>query len=120
MQDVFTGLFLLVFVSTFATGIWSTFARRRAAQRMALRAGLNPQDAAATAMLTADGLDATYMVSATRPGYSGGTGAAVSHDVTTASKTVEDRLRELSQLKAEGLVSDEEYKTQHRAIVSSV
>jgi hypothetical protein len=117
VQDVFTGVFILVFVGTFATGIWSTYARTRAARRMAVRAGLDPQDAAATALLTPDGLDTTYLVSATRPGYAGTTASPA---VLTSSKTVEDRLRELDQLKAEGLVSDEEYAAQHKAIVSTV
>ena len=63
-------------------------------------------------------LDATYLVSATRPGYAMATGPVASPDGT--AKTVEERLRELNQLKSEGLVSSEEYETQHRTIVSSV
>lgn len=115
----FYAIFAAVFVSTFGMGIWSTFARARAARRMAARAGLDPRDAAATAMLTADGLDATYLVSATRPTYAA-SGAASPVAGGVAQKTVADRLRELDQLKANGLISDDEYATQHKAIVSSV
>lgn len=117
MQDVFTGVFFLIFVGTFATGIWTTFARKRAAQRMAIRAGLNPQDAGATAMLGGDGLDTAYLVSATRPGYAA---TAAEPAVTASPVSVEERLRELTQLRAEGLVSDAEYEAQHKLIVSSI
>jgi hypothetical protein len=114
-------LFYIIFASMFlysiGMGIWTTVARNRAARRMATRAGLNPQDAASTAMYTPDGLDATYLVAATRPGYPAG-GAAPSNPAST--KSVADRLRELDNLKASGLISDDEYNAQHKAIVSSV
>lgn len=117
-EYLFYAIFAVFFVSTFGMGIWSTFARARAARRMAARAGLDPRDAAATAMLTADGLDATYLVSATRPAYAAGDASPAVGGV--AQKTVADRLRELDQLKANGLISDDEYTSQHKAIVSSV
>lgn len=121
---LFYAVFAAAFISSCAGSVWATFARARAARRMAERAGLNPQDAASTAMLTADGLDATYLVSATRPAYAA---AAASGSLTgsnagsaAAAHTVEDRLRELDRLRDGGLISDEEYKAQHKAIVSSV
>lgn len=117
-EYLFYAMFAAVFVSSFGIGIWSTIARARAARRMAARAGLNPQDAAATAMFTADGLDATYLVSATRPTYAAGSPAP--QVSPTAGKTVEERLRELEELKTDGLISNDEYATQHKAIVSSI
>ncbi len=114
MKYVVPVIFVGFFVVTFGMGIWSTVARNRAARRMATRAGLNPQDAAATAMYAPAGLDATYLVAATRPGYAAGSAAPA------GSKSVEDRLRELDHLKAEGLLSADEYAAQHKAIVSSV
>lgn len=117
MPFFFFGGFPIVFLFPFVFAIVVTILRTRAARRMAARAGLNEQDAAATAMLTGNGLDATYLAANLRPpmvlaGPASGAGSP--------PRTVEDRLTELDRLKQEGLITAAEYQSQRQTIVRGI
>lgn len=78
---------------------------------MARRAGLNPDDAVATALLTENGLDATYLAANLRPQY---------HKPAPGPRSVESRLQELRSLLDQGLVSQTEYDERRAAILAEI
>lgn len=115
--NLFGSIFFLMFFAPFVLAIVGMVYRTRAARRIAIRAGMNEQDAAATALWGSPGLDTTYLAANLRapaPTVPMGPPRPV------PPKTIEDRLRELERLKAEGLVTQGEYDAQRKAIVGSV
>lgn len=96
-----------------AAGIAMTIYRVTMARQMAEDAGLDPDRATAMTLLSDDGLDATYLASSLR-----GTGPAAG--AQPAGRSANERLRELEQLRDEGLVSAAEYEARRQAILDSI
>ena len=117
MPFFFFGGFPVFFLFPFVFAIVAMIVRARTARRMAARAGLNEQDAAVTAMLTNNGLDATYLAANLRaPSAPGG----ALPPQPAPPRTVEERLAELDRLRHEGLITAEEYSSQRKTIVGGI
>jgi hypothetical protein len=84
------------------------------ARRMATEAGMGPGHATAMTLLTDDGLEATYVASSVRGNR------AAEPAPATPTRSAGDRLRELEQLRNEGLLTPAEYDARRQAIVDSV
>ena len=102
---------LAVLMAVAGTGM--TIYRVTMARQMAEDAGLDPDRATAMTLLSDDGLDATYLASSLR-----GTGPAAG--AQPAGRSANERLRELEQLRDEGLVSAAEYEARRQAILDSI
>jgi Short C-terminal domain len=109
------GWFIAVFIVFVMAAIGMTIWRVSVARRMAEDAGLDPKRATAVAMLSNDGIDATYLAS-TLASHSR---AQPPHPAQVA-KTAEQRLQELQALRDKGLVTDDEYETQRQKILGSI
>lgn len=107
-------LFVLVLLVAVAMFVW----RISLARRVARSTGLDPDQATELAILGEHGLEAGYLAGQLRrtatpaPREPAGT--------TTAPRSVESRLRELDQLRAQGLVTPEEHDARRRAILDSL
>ena len=104
--------FVILFVLMILAGIGITVWKVSASQKMARSAGLDPGLATGVTLLSDDGLAATYLASSLRQ-----------HPATTPPATTPDtaaRLQELARLRAQGLVTDEEYAARRQAIIDSV
>lgn len=101
---------VLVAVAGIASMLW----RVSMARQMARDSGMDPDRAAAMSMMSDDGLEATYLASSLRdrPTETASAGSP--------ARTVAERLRELDQLRADGLVTPEEYETRRSAILDSI
>jgi hypothetical protein len=106
----FVALFVLVIVGGVGFSIWKV----SMARRMATEAGLDPDRATAVTLLSDDGLDATYIAASIR-GHQ-----ASEPSPAPPTKSAADRLRELEQLRDDGLVTAGEYDTRRRAIVEAL
>jgi Short C-terminal domain len=93
-------------------GIGVTLYKMSMARQMAAEAGMDPDRAAAVTLLD-DGLDATYIATSLR-------GQSAPQPAAPPSKGAAHRLRELQQLRDDGLVTPAEYEARRRAIVESV
>ncbi|KAA1418306.1 SHOCT domain-containing protein [Mumia zhuanghuii] len=84
------------------------------ARDIARRSGMDPDKAAAMTLLSDDGLDATYLAANLRD--------RDPSDVQQAApaRTPRERLRDLTELKAQGLVSEDEYAQRRAAILDSI
>jgi hypothetical protein len=97
--------FLLVLLLGVAGTVW----RVRAARSMARSADLDEGAAGRMALVSEDGLAATYLASSMR----GPAAAPVVRDTAT-------RLRELDRLRDEGLVTETEHASRRAAIIAEV
>ncbi|GAA1476012.1 hypothetical protein GCM10009623_04580 [Nocardioides aestuarii] len=97
----------LMLVVAVASAVW----RASTARRMARDAGMSEGDATAMALLTDDGLAATYTASSIRAGDDAPTAAPAS---------AEARLSELRGLLDQGLVTQEEYDAARRRIIDGL
>ena len=111
----FGAMFVLVLLVGVAMCAW----RISLARRVARSTGLDPDQATELAILGEHGLEAGYLAGQLRrtpatpaPAEPAGT--------TTAPRSVESRLRELDQLRAQGLVTPEEHDARRRAILDSL
>jgi hypothetical protein len=109
MPGEFVGLFVLALLVGGGLTAW----RVSTARDIARRAGLDPDDATATALLTQNGLDATYLAASLRQN-----GHATPPPVQP--KSTEDRLHELTRLHAQGLVTQAEYDERRSAILAEI
>lgn len=107
MGSGFVALFILVAMIGIAVTIW----RVGTARRMARSAGMDVGDATAMTLMTDGGLESTYLASSLR--QSPGTSAP-------AARTPEVRLRQLQDLRDQGLVTEEEYAERRRAILDEL
>ena len=82
------------------------------AQRLAKQAGLDPGTATQVALLSDNGLDATYLASSLRQ-QSTAAPAPEARDAST-------RLAELKSLLDQGLVTQAEYDARRQAIIDAV
>ena len=96
-------------------GLALTIYRVSMARGMAREAGLDPDRAAAVRLLTKEGLDATYVASTLRDRQ-----APAPSPAPQPEESASERLRELQQLRDDGLVTADEYDARRRAIIESV
>jgi len=108
------GWFIGLFVIAIVVGIGMTIYRVSLARDMARRAGLDPDDATATTLLTNNGLDATYLATSLRQGQSPAASMAA------APKSAESRLQELQHLLDQGLITQAEYDDRRRAVLADI
>lgn len=109
------GWFVAAFVLMVVAGIGLTLWRVTLARQVAEQSGLDPDQATAMTLLSDDGLDATYLAaSLRRPTTPTPQGPA------SGGRSAADRLRELQQLRDEGLLGVEEYDVRRRAILDSL
>ena len=104
----FGGAFAAMFLVVLLVGIGGAVWRVTTARRIARRSGMDPGDAGRTAALTDDGLEATYPVANLRGNRPQG------------ARAVARRLRELQQLRDQGLVTEAEYAERRTAILDSL
>jgi hypothetical protein len=112
-QGAASGIMVLALIGVVA-GIGVTVWRLSLARRMAAESGMDPDRATAMTLLSDDGLDATYLASSLR-----GTSSA-DQSAQRPSRGAEDRLRELQQLRDDGLITAEEYDVRRTAIIDAI
>ena len=104
--------FALVVVIGVASAVW----RVSTARRMARDAGLDERDASTMALLSDQGLSTTYLASSLRARQQ----AAQGPQQSDAVRPVAERLRELTALRDDGLLTEAEYAERRRAILDEV
>lgn len=109
----FAFFFVLIIVVGIATTVWKVSTARRVAQQ----SGMDPNDATAMALLTDNGLEATYLASNLRPRATPPTTPPAAAPATT---TTADRLRELASLLDQGLITQAEHDARRQAIIDGV
>jgi len=117
------GFFFLLWIVAGVFGIIKLVARQRAARTIAMSHGLNPEEAAATTLLTPNGLDATYLAANLRPTPEAPTHYApppLAPTPLNAAHNVEARIHELNLLKQQGVITEDEYNTRRQAIISEI
>jgi hypothetical protein len=105
---------ILGIVGTIVVVAW----RVTTAQRLAKGAGLDPRLATQMALLSDDGLDATYLASSLRQPPVGATSAPGAPP--PAARPIADRLAELASLRDRGLITQAEHDERRRAILGEV
>jgi hypothetical protein len=105
----FAALFVLAVLAGVAFTVWKVSTSRR----MAREAGMSTRDATAMALLTDDGFEATYLASnlRARPGPA---------PTSAPTTTVAERLRELADLRDQGLITTEEHDTRRASVLDSL
>lgn len=93
----FVGLFLIGVMVAIGTTVWRVSVARSSARR----AGMDPDEATAVTLLGENGLEATYVAASLRDQAPAGS--------APGALTPADRLRDLEELRRQGLVSDAEY-----------
>ncbi|KQW53486.1 hypothetical protein ASC77_04175 [Nocardioides sp. Root1257] len=116
--DGVPGAFVFFFVLVVMLGVAGTIWRVTTAQRMARDAGMSESDATAMALLSDDGLEATYLASNLRT-PAAEPDAALAPPVP-ATGTAAARLQELRHLREQELITAEEYEARRTAIIDSV
>jgi hypothetical protein len=111
IPDGFVALMVLAGIGAIGFTIWKV----SMARRMATEAGMDPGRAMAVTLLTDDGLDAAYIATSLR-----GRQASEPSSASPPHTSAADRLRELEQLRDDGLVTADEYDARRRAIVESL
>lgn len=81
---------------------------------MATESGMDPGRASMMTLISDDGLDATYLASSLR-----GTQSR-DRPAERSGRSTQERLRELQQLRDEGLITTEEYQRRRTDIVDSI
>jgi Short C-terminal domain len=110
----FVAFFVLALVVGAAITLWKVSTARRLAEQ----SGMDPGVATQMALLTDDGLDATYLAASLR----GERPAATAPPAPTEGPpaTASARLEELKGLRERGLVTQDEYDQRRKAIIESV
>jgi len=115
------GMFALFAILALVVGGIGFAWRVSAARGIAQRAGMNPDDAVTTTLLSHDGLAATYLAANLRPQPAPDDYRPVGRvDPPSSRQTVEGRLTQLKDLHDEGLITDDEYDRRRTEIVNSV
>lgn len=97
-------------------GIGTTVYKVSTARRMASDSGMNPDDATAMTLLSDDGFEATYLAANLR----GQVTPSASPAPVAAPASVAERLRQLQELRDQGLVTPEEYDARRARILDSL
>lgn len=110
----FVAFFFLIILLGVGTTIW----RVSLARQVARDSGMDEGQATAMTLLSDNGLDATYLASnlRDRPGQDEDPAASP----PPQGRTVNERLRELQQLRDEGLVTYDEYEARRNEILDSL
>lgn len=112
--------FVLVLLLAIGGAVW----RVTTARRLARNAGMDEGDATAMTLLTDDGLESTYLAANLRPPAAPATAPpghpAGASGASEPPRSSADRLRELQDLLAAGLVTQDEYDARRRAILDSL
>ncbi|WP_166133767.1 SHOCT domain-containing protein [Nocardioides ochotonae] len=106
--------FALIVVIGIASAIW----RVSTARRMARDAGLDEDDATRMALLSDQGLSTTYLASSLRAQQPPAQQPPAQR--SGEARPVAERLRELTALRDDGLLTEEEYAERRRAILDDV
>lgn len=114
------GIFGVFVVIALVVGGATFFWRINTARRIAQQAGLDPDAAATTAMLSNDGLAATYLAASLQQRRPDEDDEPVVHPPPLSTRTNENRLGELKRLHDQGLITDDEYARRRTAIVDSL
>lgn len=107
------GGFVALMVLAVIAGLGVTAWRVSTARRLAADAGLDPGMATKVALMTDNGLDATYLAASMRKTQQPAASPA-------SSKGVAERLKELKGLLDSGLVTQVEYDERRKAIIDGV
>lgn len=110
----FVAFFILIILLGVGTTIW----RVSLAREVARDSGMDEDQATAITLLSDNGLDATYLASHLRPRPGQEQGPVASPP--PQGRTVNERLRELQQLRDEGLVTHDEYEARRNEILDSL
>jgi hypothetical protein len=108
-DEGFSSFFAFFAVLVVVVGIVGTFWKVSTARRLAEQSGMDPNDATAMTLLTDNGLEATYVASQVRQGTSRPAGVPAA-----------ERLRELEELRKQGLITAAEYAERREVIVKSL
>lgn len=103
------GFIAIAFVVVLVQGVLGTVWRVRMARRIASDAGLDPSTAAALSVLSPHGLEETYLAASLR-------GGVAQPQPTTGAGDVAQRLRQLRDLKDQGLITEAEF-TERRSVL---
>lgn len=106
----FGGLFVLMLIVAVAMFAWKISLARRVARST----GMDPDQATELTILGEHGLEAGYLAGHLRQRPAG------QQPPVAAVRSAEVRLRELQQLRDQGLVTPEEYDARRKAIVDSL
>lgn len=116
------GGFVFLFTVALLIGLGVILWKIITARRLATQAGLDPGMATQMALLSDDGLDATYLASSLRqppPTHvASATGSPTPHERPVSSAAA--RLTELKSLLDQGLVTPSEYDERRRSIIDTV
>lgn len=108
-------MFVIIGVlATIGLLIW----RVQTAQKLASQSGLDPGIATQMALLTDDGLDATYLAASLRQPPMTVSGTPVTPGPAKAAAA--QRLGELKSLLDQGLVTPDEYEQRRRAVIDTI
>jgi hypothetical protein len=112
--DDFGQIFAVVAVLMVVLAVSGVVVKVSLARGMARRSGMDEGEATAVSLLSEDGINATYLASNLRPQQTQPTEQAV------GPRSVAERLAELDDLRAKGLVTEAEYAERRAAILASL
>lgn len=113
---VFVAFFVIAVLAAVVTAIY----RVSLARQIARDAGMDPGHATAMTLLSDNGLDAAYLASNLRDRSDRQQSSEREGDTDRGGRSVNERLRELQQLRDEGLVTYEEYEIRRKEILDSL
>lgn len=111
MPGEFAGFFVLAVIVAIVSTVWKVSTARRVARN----SGMDEDDATQMALFTDYGLEATYLAANLRPSQESPPGPAAAEP-----RPAELRLRELESLRAQGLITEEEYAARRRDILDAL
>lgn len=115
------GMFALFAIFAVVIGGGTLWWRLSTARRIAEQAGLDPDTAVTTTLLSEDGLAATYLAANLRPQPQPAYERPVGHLEPPSSRhTAESRLTELKALHDQGLITDQDYDRRRTEILNGV
>lgn len=109
------GAFGMIFFLALLIGIGVLIWKVTTARQLARDAGMDPGQATAMTLLTDTGLEATYIASQVRRGHPDGGEAS-----QPARPTVAERLSNLEQLRADGVITEDEHNQRRQAILDAL
>lgn len=114
----FAALFVLALLVGGGVMVW----RVSLARNLARQSGMSTGQATAVTLLGDEGLEATYLAANLRGPAAPApqVGPAPQVAPALAARTTSDRLRELQQLRTDGLVTETEYQARRQVIVDSL
>lgn len=110
------GGFVALFILALVVGVGFTVWKLSMTRTMAREAGIDPGRATAMTMLSDDGFEVTYLAASLRKDPQPQAAAVPQEPRSSAA----DRLRSLDDLRAQGLVTEEEYAQRRRAILDAL